>query len=457
MTYSATKPFPEVERRLDEGDILGALDLLLQQLSGWDPVYLQQFTERREAHLRLVKDHQKGLVANDVYFKAVTHLNRDIRYLLRQIPAKTEQAPVPAAPKSNVNGKLLHDIPSFMPQQMETRCTIRLAYDEDTLLEHFEISKDTKIEDIRVAEIMEVELLDYNQEKAFQIRSFNATEQTVDSGQYTEWMFFVRPIRRGHFTLFLKISVIQYLHGKERKKDIVLEKDVTVSTLMEAEEPAISRRWQDAHVIIGAQSDRNAPPLIIPARQEKSSKAGVLAGSLAVTALLAAALFYFFRKTPQVAPAPENLVPPPVMESLPTPSTEPEVSQLQPNDPPKQAPEVVKPEPAVPEPPKTIMEPEPGYALENSLSSGPKENASDPDKVEFQLNGFDDLDFQFYLNGKKANPNANAAGDLYLEFPSGSNAVRVRILHKKAHIDLERSLIRGKNYRWTFIREKISD
>ncbi|MFZ2901020.1 MAG: SUMF1/EgtB/PvdO family nonheme iron enzyme [Saprospiraceae bacterium] len=130
--------------------------------------------------------------------------------------------------KKSKQGSLLYQIPGQMAVEKETRCRVRIAYDEDTLLENIELTRDTRIKDVRIAEVMEVELIDPAETPAFSIRTFNRQEQFVEKDEYTEWIFFVKPLREGQFPLLLRVSVIEKVGDKERVRDIVLEETVVI-------------------------------------------------------------------------------------------------------------------------------------------------------------------------------------------------------------------------------------
>ncbi len=130
--------------------------------------------------------------------------------------------------KKSKQGSLLYQIPGQMAVEKETRCRVRIAYDEDTLLENIELTRDTRIKDVRIAEVMEVELIDPAETPAFSIRTFNSQEQFVEKDEYTEWIFFVKPLREGQFPLLLRVSVIEKVGDKERVRDIVLEETVVI-------------------------------------------------------------------------------------------------------------------------------------------------------------------------------------------------------------------------------------
>jgi hypothetical protein len=90
------------------------------------------------------------------------------------------------------------------------------------------MTDDTVIKSIRIAEVMEVELQDRNEEPAFEITTLNSKEQFVDEDYYSEWIFYVKPIRGGEHQLTLVVSVLEEVRGKERRRDVILEEVVTI-------------------------------------------------------------------------------------------------------------------------------------------------------------------------------------------------------------------------------------
>lgn len=133
-----------------------------------------------------------------------------------------------AGGKEPKHGSLLYQIPGKMELEKEARCRVRIAFDEAALLENIELTRDTKIKDVRIAEVMEVELIDPAEVPAFSIRTFNRQEQFIERDEYTEWLFFVKPLREGQFPLLLRVSVIEKVGEKERVRDIVLEETVVI-------------------------------------------------------------------------------------------------------------------------------------------------------------------------------------------------------------------------------------
>jgi hypothetical protein len=94
------------------------------------------------------------------------------------------------------------------------------------------------IEDVRIADVMSVELVDFNETPAFQIRTITEEEQFVVTDDYTQWLFMVKALREGKYPLTLKVSVIEQIDGKDRKRDIVLEKEIFIVSQATVAAPA---------------------------------------------------------------------------------------------------------------------------------------------------------------------------------------------------------------------------
>jgi hypothetical protein len=135
---------------------------------------------------------------------------------------------IPEAKKAK-QGEILYRIPDTMPLGRETRCLVRIALNADAIVENITLDEYVTLKPLsRVSDLMQVELLDPGKDPAFEIRSISSPEQFVEDEGYTEWLFQVMPLRAGTFPLLIKVSVIELILGKERKKEIVLEEEVQV-------------------------------------------------------------------------------------------------------------------------------------------------------------------------------------------------------------------------------------
>ena len=260
MMNDATPLFSKkIKMRLSEGETLLAIEDLFEYLQQSHPELVNEAVMFKQQFLTIEREKRNGILAFDQYQLALNRINNNILYFIDQLPHLI-QNDAPVKPKKNNKGKLLHDIPNRMPLGVATKCTIRIAEDEALLLEGFEKTPNTELEDIPIKEIMEVELIDVSGENKFEIRSLNSAEQTLDPSDYTQWLFFVKPLSDGTHTLFLKVSAIHFINNKERKREIVLEKEVSVATNVEEllTEKAQERKWEDTQIRVSSTEDKPA-------------------------------------------------------------------------------------------------------------------------------------------------------------------------------------------------------
>lgn len=150
--------------------------------------------------------------------------------LIEGLQLKSETKPsqlLSPSTQSKKQGKVLYHIPGMMQVEMWTRCTVRLAWEEILLSEGLKIPEEERvIESIRLGNVMQVSLEESRSGQNFEINALNNTEQFISVDEFTEWLFDVKPHKEGVFTLILRVTLIQIIEGFERKKDIVLERNV---------------------------------------------------------------------------------------------------------------------------------------------------------------------------------------------------------------------------------------
>jgi hypothetical protein len=154
----------------------------------------------------------------------------------------------PASASQGKSGALLYKIPKEMQLAMETKCLVRLAFDKPTIIKNIELTEEVEIRDVRVTEVMQVELIDPSIEQPFHIRSFSDEEQFVEKEAYTEWIFYVKPMKAGTFPLMLKVSVVEKVQGKDRVRNIVWEEQVQI-TATEPEQAEAA--FKDSGLVVG--------------------------------------------------------------------------------------------------------------------------------------------------------------------------------------------------------------
>jgi len=148
---------------------------------------------------------------------------------------------LPASASQGKSGALLYKIPKEMQLAVETKCLVRLAFDKPTIIKNIELTEEVEIRDVRVTEVMQVELIDPSIEQPFHIRSFSDEEQFVEKEAYTEWIFYVKPMKAGTFPLMLKVSVVEKVQGKDRVRNIVWEEQVQITATEPEQAEAILR------------------------------------------------------------------------------------------------------------------------------------------------------------------------------------------------------------------------
>ncbi len=161
------------------------------------------------------------------------------------------------AKKANM-GSVLYRIPDKMQHQKKSKCIVRVAYLEELLKDKLDNTVDVVIEALKVSKNMEVKIVDEEGDgEYFEITSRSTPEQFLVQDEFTEWTFFVKPLEIGTYPLALIISLIVYEDGKDRKKDIVLERTVSVVTEAVPEE-AGDHTMRKAGILF-ALTDRPSP------------------------------------------------------------------------------------------------------------------------------------------------------------------------------------------------------
>jgi hypothetical protein len=150
-----------------------------------------------------------------------------------QIENTDQVGPATSGQPGKKLGKVLYHIPGMMQVEKWTRCTIRLAWEELILSEGLRIPEEERVvESIRMGNVMQVSLEESQNGQNFEINPLNNTEQFISEDEFTEWLFDVKPHKEGTFTLILRVTLIQIIEGFERKKDVVLERNVKTESFV---------------------------------------------------------------------------------------------------------------------------------------------------------------------------------------------------------------------------------
>ena len=130
---------------------------------------------------------------------------------------------------TNKNGQLMYSIEDTMKLGINYKVVVRILNGKNRTEITSGVKSSAVVEDIKTSSTMEVEMVD--PDKAFNITSSNSQIQVVDSLEYTEWIFIVKPILSGSHPLTITSSIIQE-NGKKEKtysKDIFVKSNVVVS------------------------------------------------------------------------------------------------------------------------------------------------------------------------------------------------------------------------------------
>ena len=90
-----------------------------------------------------------------------------------------------------------------------------------------------------------------NSKTNFSIRLISTKEQLIIDNDFTEWLFFVKPLNIGNHTLILKVSIIQEINKTKKVKESVLELKVDVNT----KKKEINRIWNNTNILINTSTN----------------------------------------------------------------------------------------------------------------------------------------------------------------------------------------------------------
>lgn len=126
------------------------------------------------------------------------------------------------------NARLLHNVPSRMKKGAVEECRIRLAPNERSILRH--APQKHKLEVIeRVGDITKVELKSRNKGD-FKIQLAGKPTRHIFLDSFTEWLFFITPLREGQHKLYLDVSFVVQNEQGESVWERAFSTDVEVLT-----------------------------------------------------------------------------------------------------------------------------------------------------------------------------------------------------------------------------------
>ncbi len=208
-----------------EGNIGEALDWLSKNAS--------EYTNKFGNDILMLKSRfslakNQFVIGSIIEFREYGQIISGVSFAILELADKIEKEVT--NPKFYRKGQILHKIPSKMTVNIEVKCIIRVAYEIIALIKKIKVDSETEVQEIQVAEIMSVELLDNNKSNIFNIRTCTDEEQFLIHDDFTQWIFFVQPLVQGRYPLLMKIAVVEQINGKERKRNIVFEKEINIES-----------------------------------------------------------------------------------------------------------------------------------------------------------------------------------------------------------------------------------
>jgi hypothetical protein len=219
-----------LEIQIREGKLPEALQAFLAALPEGSETY--RIVSALMARLNAAnKERFRNTISFEEYQRRVDQVSADCFDLLAGLQEKDFEAPAPTsksdAPK---NGNVLYRVPGVMQIQKATLCVIRVAVDEDAILENILLDEHVEVKSkVEISDVMSAELLD-PEGSAFQISALNARTQLIRETGYTEWNFQVTPLKEGIHQLLVKVSIMEIVPGFQDPipREATLMENVTI-------------------------------------------------------------------------------------------------------------------------------------------------------------------------------------------------------------------------------------
>ncbi|MFN0035079.1 MAG: hypothetical protein ACKVUS_08435, partial [Saprospiraceae bacterium] len=152
-----------LEAQIRENQLPDALNALLAQAP--DGSETQRIVSALIARLNAAnKERYRNTISSEEYQRRVDQVSADFFDLLaglREADFSPAVAETSAGKKSGKLGSVLYRVPHVMPIQKPTRCTIRVAVDEDAILENILLDEHVQVKSrVEISDVMSAELVD---------------------------------------------------------------------------------------------------------------------------------------------------------------------------------------------------------------------------------------------------------------------------------------------------------
>lgn len=243
-----------LETQIREGLLADAMNALLAQLpvdSELHRVVSALITRLNAAN----KERYRNTIAPEEYQRRVDQVAADCFDLisrLKEADFEASESNTPQGSGGAKKGSVLYRIPDVMQLQKATHCTIRVAVDEDAIIQNIVLDAHVEIRSkVEVSDVMSAELVDPEGD-TFKIAALNARTQLIRETGYTEWNFSVTPLLSGVHELLVKVSIMEIVPGfaDPIPRDVSLMEKVTIL----AEPPAMRGLGDTGEFKSGGQS-----------------------------------------------------------------------------------------------------------------------------------------------------------------------------------------------------------
>ncbi len=248
-------------RELATSDIAAALVYLKEQLPETSPKQTELLSilgRLNDAN----RNFRKGILSADTLQLEVNRVRDAFLEFLNGLELADFEASVKknshAGPKT---GTVLYRIPRKMGTFQTVKCLVRVAIDEEVITDNMTVDGNVQLRpSIEVSDAMDAALLDPSNGENFEITSPNSTRQRVRDTGYTEWLFYVTPLKAGTHPLLIRVSMLEEVRGLGFvPKEVSLEEIVQVIAELPANEPepALKPAGATFHLLPGTSDGAN--------------------------------------------------------------------------------------------------------------------------------------------------------------------------------------------------------
>ena len=224
--------------------------LLIPQDDAWDSMVLME-GRYNDVKIKILRD----TISEEQSSQRINQIREALLHFIQDLKEKDLVGYEPTEEATTYEGHLLYKIPLVMNQNESVACLVRIAVEKKALLKYIEVTEDVRQSGLeKISDVMQVELVDPTMSDAFQINAINESEQLILKKGYTEWRFNVTPLKSGVFPLLLKVAVLILVNGKERKREITLEKEIQVTTVKETALEELAFVESDVKLNMGTSS-----------------------------------------------------------------------------------------------------------------------------------------------------------------------------------------------------------